>query len=269
MPSPRLMVVTLALTLAACGGRAGPASGLPDAAVPGDGGACPSPEPDEGASCAYDATATCQYYRPGPCPGGIDFCRCLNGAWHCVGQMYDGGSCGAPVDAGHVGPLPAFCAGSTPHLNANGIESHPAVTGTMLPLNCCEAAELVVVTQTVPWQLVPIVVTWRAQVGQATIPATIDLANPPAGWAVQVYVGCDPAQGGCNPAPDSYTSGFTGSLQVTRTAAGDYEMSLCLAVEEPADGPHPLLHSLELWAPKVSSGYWYRAPAGAGAGAAR
>jgi hypothetical protein len=138
---------------------------------------------------------------------------------------------------------------------ANGSASHPSVTGRALPLDCCDAAEFVVVTQSVPITLVPIVVMWRAPVGAPTaLPATVDLANLPEGWVVRVDVGCDPAQGGCNPAPDSYTSGFTGTLEVARASAG-YEMSLCLSLVEPAGSPHPLLHSLELHAPSVTAGY--------------
>jgi hypothetical protein len=161
------------------------------------------------------------------------------------------GDGGVRVDAG----LPPLCSGDFPRMVANGIESNPAVTGFALPLNCCDAAEFQVVTATVPAELVPIVVTWRAQVGVAVeVPATIDLANPPEGWAVRVDVGCDPNQTYCV-APDSYTDGFTGTLQVARAAAGAYEMTLCLAVAEPGGSPHPLLHSLVLYAPRVAASY--------------
>jgi len=179
----------------------------------------------------------------------------MNGSWHCEVALLDGGPCG-PADAAPDDALAAFCTGTSAHMIANGIDSHPAVTGTWLPLNCCDAAEFVVVTATVPVSLVPIVVMWRAQVGSPTeVPATIDLANPPQGWGVQVDVGCDPAQGSCNPAPDSYATGFTGTLQVSRTSSGTYDMSLCLSVAEPAGTPHPILHSLQLYAPHVTAGY--------------
>jgi hypothetical protein len=156
------------------------------------------------------------------------------------------------------GLLPAFCSGSFAHLIANGIDSTSAsVTGTALPLNCCEAAELVVITQTVPAEMVPIVVWWRAQVGSSTsLPATIDLASPPPGWMIQVEVGCDFAHGGCAPAPDSYTTGLEGTLQIARSSGGGgYTMSICLSVTEPAGSPHPILHSLQLYAPNVTAGY--------------
>jgi hypothetical protein len=161
-----------------------------------------------------------------------------------------------PADAGADGSLLAFCTGSSNRMIAYGNESNPAVSGTVLPLNCCDAAELTVVTATVPVSLVPIVVMWRAQVGSPTeVPATIDLASPPQGWGVEVYVGCDPAQGGCNPAPDSYATGLSGTLQVARTSAGGYDMSLCLIVAEAPGTPHPLLHSLQLYAPHVMAKY--------------
>jgi hypothetical protein len=265
VPHLRLIVALLTLSLVACGGRAGTGASLPDGGAasdgpadgitPGDAAVCPSPAPAEGASCSFDSAQTCPYYLPGPCPGAVDYCRCMNGSWHCRVSVLDGGPCGNPVDAAPDSALPAFCTGSFNHMIVNGNESNPAVQGTVLPLNCCDAAELVVVTQTVPYSMVPIVVMWRAQVGQAALPATIDLANPPPGWGVQVDVGCDPAQGNCNPAPDSYTMGLAGTLQVSRTAGGGYDMSLCLSVAEPAGSPHPLVHTLELYAPHVTAAY--------------
>jgi hypothetical protein len=180
----------------------------------------------------------------------------MNGSWHCQISLLDGGPCGNPVDAAPDDPLAAWCTGTFNHMVVNGIDSSPSVTGTPFPLDCCDAAEFVVVTQTVPASMVPIVVSWRAQVGQATLPATIDVANPPPGWSVQVSVGCDPAQNSCYPLPDSYTTGLEGTLQVARTSAGGYDMSLCLSVAEPAGSPHPIVHSLELYAPHVTAQYW-------------
>jgi hypothetical protein len=179
----------------------------------------------------------------------------MNGSWHCEVTLLDGGPCGSSGDAAADGPLAALCTGTFSRMAVNGIDSNPSVQGAMLPYQCCYAAELVAVTQTVPITMVPIVVTWSVQVGSATpIPATIDLANPPAGWTVAVDVGCDPAQAGCYPAPDSYTTGFTGTLQIERTSSGGFDTSLCLSVAEPAGSPHPLVHSLELYAPHVPSG---------------
>jgi len=263
MARVRFTVVLLALALLGCGGRAGPGSGDPDGAAPGDGPrdsvapgdglapGCPASLPTLGTRCTRDSSDPCVYPLTA-CPLTQNVCLCEGGSWGCFVSHWDGG---CPTDAGTDGNLATFCTGSSNRMIANGNESNPGVSGTMLPFSCCEAAEFVVVTATVPVSLVPIVVMWRAQVGQATLPATIDLANPPAGWGVQVDVGCDPAQGSCNPAPDSYTTGFTGTLEVTRTSGGTYEMSLCLAVAEPAGSPHPLLHSLELYAPHVVAGY--------------
>jgi hypothetical protein len=259
----RCLVLLLVVALLGCGGR--PGGGSPDdGAVPRDGTGpedgpanppgCPSPAPADGAACNNNGTFTCSYPLPGPCPGAVDVCRCMNGSWACQVSLLDGGTCGL-TDAGADGSLPAFCTGQFPRMLANGNESNPGVSGTVLPLNCCDAAEFVVVTQTVPMELVPIVVSWRAQVGPGTgLPATIDLANPPQGWAVTVDVGCDPNQSHCVP-PDSYDSGFTGTLQVSRTSAGGYDMTLCLAVAESAGEPHPLLHALELYAPNITASY--------------
>lgn len=143
------------------------------------------------------------------------------------------------------GPLAAFCSGDFPRMVVNGIESHPAVTGRMIPFSCCLAGEFVVVTQTFVY---PIVVMWR----NLGLPSTSDLANLPSGRTVQVSVGCDPISASCNPAPDSYTSGLQGVLQVSRGTSG-YDMSLCLHVEEPANSPHPIVHTLDLYAPHIQT----------------
>jgi hypothetical protein len=143
------------------------------------------------------------------------------------------------------GPLAAFCSGDLPRMVVNGIESNPAVTGRMLPLDCCYGGEFVAVTQTFVY---PIAVRW--QTGQ--VPTTIDLARPPLTRGVQVFVGCDPAFASCYPAPDSYSSGLQGVLQVSRNGS-NYDMSLCLHVEEPAGSPHPIVHTLDLYAPHIQT----------------
>jgi hypothetical protein len=143
------------------------------------------------------------------------------------------------------GPLAAFCSGDLPHMVVNGVESHPAVTGRMIPFSCCLAGEFVVVTQTFVY---PIVVMWR----NLGLPSTSDLASLPSSGTVEVSVGCDPISASCYPAPDSYTSGLQGVLQLSRATSG-YDMSLCLHVEEPAGSPHPIVHTLDLYAPHVQT----------------
>jgi hypothetical protein len=143
------------------------------------------------------------------------------------------------------GPLAAFCSGDLPHMVVNGVESHPVVTGRMIPFSCCTAGEFVVVTQTFVY---PIVVMWR----NLGLPSTSDLASLPSSGTVQVSVGCDPIGASCYPAPDSYTSGLQGVLQLSRATSG-YDMSLCLHVEEPAGSPHPIVHTLDLYAPHVQA----------------
>lgn len=148
------------------------------------------------------------------------------------------------------GPLAAFCTGDYPHMVVNGIESNPVARGRMLPLSCCDAGEIQLVTATF---LYPIVVSWRAEAGPSgVLPATIDLANPPTGWTVRVIVGCESTLSTCNPVPDSYTAGLQGVLHVAR-GSSRYDMSVCLHVQEPADSPHPIVHTLDLYAPHVSS----------------
>jgi hypothetical protein len=143
------------------------------------------------------------------------------------------------------GPLAAFCSGDLPRMVVNGVESHPAVTGRMIPFSCCLAGEFVVVTQTFVY---PIVVMWQ----NLGLPSTSDLASLPSGRSVQVSVGCDPISASCSPAPDSYTSGLQGVLQLSRATSG-YDMSLCLHVEEPAGSPHPIVHTLDLYAPHIQT----------------
>ena len=67
---------------------------------------------------------------------------------------------------------------------------------------------------------------------------------------MRIVIGCDTATASCYPPPDGYTSGLQGVLQVTNSG-GHYDMSLCLHVQEPADNPHPIVHTLDLYAPHV------------------
>jgi hypothetical protein len=146
--------------------------------------------------------------------------------------------------------LSDFCSGPTSHMVVNGIESYPAVSGNAIPYDCCEGGEFQAIAETFVW---PIWVTWRNT--DFVLPATLDLANLPNAWGVQVFVGCDPMNYLCTTPPvDSYTSGLTGTLQVSGKISG-YDMSLCLSVAESSDSPHPLVHSLALYVPNVHAGY--------------
>ena len=148
------------------------------------------------------------------------------------------------------GALAAFCSGDTPHMVVNGIDSHPAVSGHMIPYDCCDGGEFKIVTATF---VDLIIVSWQAQAGATSVfPATIDLASPPKGWNVRITIGCDTATASCNPAPDSYTSGLQGVLQVSRASSG-FDMSLCLHVQEPTGSPHPIVHTLDVFAPHIKS----------------
>jgi hypothetical protein len=148
--------------------------------------------------------------------------------------------------------LAGFCGDpNSARADFNGIiAASPAVMATFLPLNCCEAGELLFVSQQLPQLLA---VDWRHQVGQGPSPPTmLDLANLPMGWDVLLYVGCSPmTQPGCVPS-DSYSTGFSGSLSVSVTATG-YQASLCLTVDEPAGMPHTVLHSARLWTPPITT----------------
>jgi len=130
----------------------------------------------------------------------------------------------------------------------NGIESYPAVSGRMIPYDCCEGGEIRAITETFLWS---ITVTWRNT--DFVLPATLDLANLPKTWGVQVLVGCPSTPAPCISPPDSYTSGLSGTLQVSG-GIGSYDMSLCLSLAESPSSPHPLVHTLDLYMPHVHAG---------------
>jgi hypothetical protein len=124
-----------------------------------------------------------------------------------------------------------------------------AVSGRVIPLDCCAAGEFQVITETFAST---IVVNWRSM--SFAFPVTLDLANLPTAWSVQVFVGCDPMNYLCTTPPlDSYTSGLTGTLQVSDATSG-YDMSLCLSLAESPSSPHPLVHTLQLYVPHVHAG---------------
>ena len=168
----------------------------------------------------------------------------------------EAGQSDAAPDVGVVavdGALAAFCSGDSPKMVLNGEASSPTVTGRILPLDCCDGGEFVVTTPSFGHTLF---FAWEVQVGPSAsrFPATIDLANPANGWGARVIVGCDTSGAECYPAPDSYTSGLEGLLQVGRADASyAFDMSVCLHVAEPAGSSHPLVHTLDLYAPHVST----------------
>jgi hypothetical protein len=146
--------------------------------------------------------------------------------------------------------LSAFCSGETSRMIVNGIESYPAVSGRAIPLDCCEGGEFQAITETFVW---PIAVIWRNM--NFVLPATLDLANLSNAWSVQVFAGCDPMNYLCTTPPaDSYSSGLTGTLQVSGGLSG-YDMSLCLSLAESPSSPHPVVHALDLYVPQVHAGY--------------
>jgi hypothetical protein len=180
---------------------------------------------------------------------------------------------GSPFDLG------GFCGDpNSARAELNGVlAASPAVSATLVALNCCDAATMEFISMQLPTPIVlmcsmvalnccdaatmefismqlptPIVLMWRHQVGQGpNPPLTIDLANPPSGWSVSVFSGCDPTQPNCQPS-DSYSLGLTGSLTVSFTGAS-FQMSTCLSAAEDNAHPHPVIHSLLLWSPLVTA----------------
>jgi hypothetical protein len=152
---------------------------------------------------------------------------------------------GRPVD------LAGFCGDpSSPRVDFNSfVANSPSVMARLDALNCCDAAELDVISMQIPQSLV---LWWRHQVGQGpNPPLTLDLANLPAGWSVTLQTGCGPLDPGCQPT-DRYDSGLEGSLTIAGNGAA-YQMSACVSAAEPAATPHPVLHSARLWAPTITT----------------
>ena len=77
-----------------------------------------------------------------------------------------------------------------------------------------------------------------------TLPATIDLANPPERWQVLVRAGCSVTSADCVGDQDYYRTGLLGWLTID-----GYDMSICVHVEEDPAEPAYLLHSFDLYLP--------------------
>jgi hypothetical protein len=146
--------------------------------------------------------------------------------------------------------MASFCTGGASRMVLNGVSSTPAVTGHVLALDCCDGGEFDVSTPSLPQT---IVVRWQAQEGSFSGFKTIDLANPPSGWGVHVGTTCPASSSGCVDPADSYTTGLTGSLVLAMGKSARYDMSLCLHVEESASSPHPLIHTLDLFATHIDA----------------
>ena len=132
----------------------------------------------------------------------------------------------------------------------NGVASNATVSGGAIGMDCCDGGIVKFASDT---YAEPIQFEWIAEAGPTEqLPATIDLASPSKGWSVSVRIGCDPSQASCTTTTDSYTTGFVGSLHVER-AATRLDTTLCLHVAETPASPHPLAHSLDLYAPHVST----------------
>jgi hypothetical protein len=145
----------------------------------------------------------------------------------------------------------AFCTGSGPRMEINGVAATVVAQGRMLYLNCCEAAEVALTATDGSGSR--LILSWRHQVGPSPgLPATIDLSAPPDGWGVELYAGCSPSEG-C-PHPADTIDASEGILGGTLTIAGDfsqYQMSVCLEAADDPQHPHPILHRARFFASNV------------------
>ena len=165
-----------------------------------------------------------------------------------------GGSDAGARDASDAAPVVSFdagnlCTGSSPRMMVNGSEINVvSATGKSIVLDCCDSAELTVATSA--YQAV-FDFLWRVPGGASAVP--IDLDSPPPGLEVELDLGCDPATTSCATAsPEArFASGFSGSIEVTRTSGTS--VSYCISVAEDPAAPQAQIHSLALYAPNVPS----------------
>ena len=152
-----------------------------------------------------------------------------------------------------AGDLAGFCGDpASPRAALNGmLAASPAVNAVAIVLNCCDSAEIGVTSMQLSDRFF---VAWRHQAGSGPdVPITFDVANPPMGWSVSLYSGCSVIEPGCVPT-DRYFDGLSGTLSVSRSSGGSYQMSTCLSASESAStSPHPVVHSASLWVPSVAT----------------
>jgi hypothetical protein len=214
----RLGLLVLIAAVSACGGRPAPRQGdLDDAGIP------PADGPRrDGAAVPGDGPR-----RDGPA------------------------SDGSRPDAGPS----AFCQGN-PRVAVDGQQAWAFVSGEMIYMDCCDAAEIVFEPQDV--FDATIAVMWRRYAGGAMpTEVTLDLANLANEWGVTVFVDCDPASGaGCA----SPANAWRGTLSGTLAISGDYDqytMTLCAEGVPDASAPAGYLGAFKLWAQDVvASGNW-------------
>jgi hypothetical protein len=168
----------------------------------------------------------------------------------------DGGSSndagGSTTDSGFAGFPDAgtFCSGDTPRMMVNGAEVNVLMTrGKSIILNCCDSAELMLATDA---NQALFYLLWRAPAGQS--PGTVDLANPPSNFSVELDLGCDPATSPCNTvsAEDHYATGFQGQISYGLGATASTN-SYCINVAEQKGSPHSEIHSVSIYAPNIAS----------------
>jgi hypothetical protein len=247
LPSPGACLMLSLFLLGACGGSKDPTPG---------GGAGGTANGGAGGKASAGGTAG----SGGTAGGACQVSECLR-AFQCVR------ACGGPVEYSGCCPcepplfddfggttcgLSAFCTGSTPRMVVNGATTTPNVSGQILPLDCCRAGRFVVTTSDFTQ---PIAVQWRVEAGASVMPpAAVDLGSLPSGWSVALNAGCSVTSAGCLGALDNFSAGFSGSLSVSNGDGGPgQDMNLCLRFAEPADKPGTYVHTLDLYAPHVST----------------
>ncbi len=246
VPGVRAHLILSLLLLDACGGSkdaisSGGAGGTANGGTSGSGGTAGGPGGAGGACEAVECLRAYQCVRA--CGGPVEYSGCCP----CEPPLFDD-------FGGTVCGLSAFCTGSTPRMVVNGVTTTPTVAGQILPLDCCRAGRFVVTTSDFTQ---PIAVQWRVESGASVMPpAAVDLGSLPGGWSVVLNAGCNVTSAGCLGTLDNFSAGFTGSLSVTHgDGSAGMDMSLCMHFAEPADKPGTYVHTLDLYAPHVSTSF--------------
>jgi hypothetical protein len=157
---------------------------------------------------------------------------------------------GADTAERRDGGLAELCTGDAPRMVANGVALTPTVVGYGIAMGCCDGGGLAVTSDALAF---PIGVEWLALAGSPqTLPLTLDLASLPEGWDTQVIAGCRVTSPSCVGPHDAYQTGLLGWLTLAREPGREYEMGICVHVEEDPAAPATWLHALDLYVPRVT-----------------
>lgn len=147
-----------------------------------------------------------------------------------------------------------FCHGE-PWAEINGSGDPATATGVYMTSADSEAAAMVFTT--LGETKTTVAVDWFHALGAGSstvsIPTTVDLADIPLLWSVNIVSNCDFQSPDCPVPSDQWFGSLRGSLTILGDAAS-YEMTICLEGEPDPSRPNTTgIQSLRLWAAHVSA----------------